>query len=122
MKAGNHRPEVRLKGIAAAPGVARGPAYPLMRGMAIVSCEKVVDPEAEIIFGTAVDDSLNDEVRITVIGTGFTGRQVTMRSVLDGLSMEPKPIRMADLQPEPGMDNLNEADLPTFLRRTFPAR
>ena len=83
---------------------------------------EVVDPEAEIIFGTAVDDSLNDEVRITVIGTGFTGRQVTMRSVLDGLSMEPKPIRMADLQPEPGMDNLNEDDLPTFLRRTFPAR
>ncbi len=48
MKAGNNRPEVRLQGIAAAPGVARGPAYPLMRGMAIVACEKVSDPEAEI--------------------------------------------------------------------------
>ncbi|MFZ9399702.1 MAG: phosphoenolpyruvate--protein phosphotransferase, partial [Opitutales bacterium] len=48
MKAGEHRPEVRLTGIAAAPGVARGPAYPLMRGMAIVACEKVSDPEAEI--------------------------------------------------------------------------
>jgi phosphotransferase system enzyme I (PtsI) len=48
MKAGEHRPEVRLTGIAAAPGVARGPAYPLMRGMAIVACEKVADPEAEI--------------------------------------------------------------------------
>lgn len=46
--AGHNRPEVRLKGIAAAPGVARGPAYPLMRGMAIVSCEKVTDAEAEI--------------------------------------------------------------------------
>ncbi len=48
MKAGNNRPEVRLQGIAAAPGVARGPSYPLMRGMAIVACEKVSDPEAEI--------------------------------------------------------------------------
>ena len=48
MKAEDHRPEVRLTGIAAAPGVARGPAYPLMRGMAIVTCEKVADPEAEI--------------------------------------------------------------------------
>ena len=48
MKAADSRPEVRLKGIAAAPGVARGPAYPLMRGMAIVACEKVTDPEAEI--------------------------------------------------------------------------
>jgi phosphoenolpyruvate-protein kinase (PTS system EI component) len=48
MKAEEPRPEVRLTGIAAAPGVARGPAYPLMRGMAIVACEKVADPEAEI--------------------------------------------------------------------------
>jgi phosphotransferase system enzyme I (PtsI) len=48
MKAGNNRPEVRLQGIAAAPGVARGPAYPLMRGMTIVACEKVPDPEVEI--------------------------------------------------------------------------
>jgi phosphotransferase system enzyme I (PtsI) len=48
MKAEEPRPEVRLKGIAAAPGVARGPAYPLMRGMAIVACEKVADPEAEL--------------------------------------------------------------------------
>jgi phosphotransferase system enzyme I (PtsI) len=48
MKAEDHRPEVRLTGIAAAPGVARGPAYPLMRGMAIVACEKVADPEVEI--------------------------------------------------------------------------
>ena len=48
MKAGNNRPEVRLQGIAAAPGVARGPAYPLMRGMTIVACERVTDPEVEI--------------------------------------------------------------------------
>ena len=83
---------------------------------------EVVDPEAEIIFGTAVDDSLTDEVRITVIGTGFTGRQVTMRNVLDGMSMEPRPIKMADLQGDSGIDSLSEAELPTFLRRTFPSR
>ncbi|RLT35423.1 MAG: cell division protein FtsZ [Chloroflexi bacterium] len=83
---------------------------------------EVVDPEAEIIFGTAVDDSLTDEVRITVIGTGFTGRQVTMRNVLDGISMEPRPIKMADLQGDSGIDSLSEAELPTFLRRTFPSR
>jgi cell division protein FtsZ len=31
-----------------------------------------VDPEAKIIFGTSIDPNLNDEVRITVIATGFT--------------------------------------------------
>ena len=30
-----------------------------------------VDPEANIIFGTVVDESLGDQVRITVIATGF---------------------------------------------------
>ncbi len=30
-----------------------------------------VDPEANIIFGAGLDDSLQDEVRITVIATGF---------------------------------------------------
>ncbi len=32
---------------------------------------KSVDPEATIIFGTVVDESLGDEVRVTVIATGF---------------------------------------------------
>jgi cell division protein FtsZ len=85
---------------------------------------EVVDPEAEIIFGTAIDESLTDEVRITVIGTGFTQtRTVTMRHVLDATAPEPMPIRPADLyQPDAGLEPLSEADLPTFLRRTFPSR
>ncbi|HRC61620.1 MAG: cell division protein FtsZ [Dehalococcoidia bacterium] len=85
---------------------------------------EVVDPEAEIIFGTAVDESLQDEVRITVIGTGFTGvRPAAMRPPRDEpMTADPKPIRLADVQPEPSLDQLTEADLPTFLRRTFPTR
>ena len=88
----------------------------------------VVDPEAEIIFGTAIDESLADEVRITVIGTGFTGnRGITMRSVLDGVVHEPERIRQSDVMPPASnsssdFDTLSEADLPTFLRRSFPSR
>ena len=84
---------------------------------------EVVDPDAEIIFGTAIDESLTDEVRITVIATGFTQtRGVTMRSVLDSIAAEPKPIRIADIQPDPGIEALTELDLPTFLRGTYRAR
>lgn len=32
---------------------------------------QMVDPEANIIFGAAIDDTLADEVQITVIATGF---------------------------------------------------
>ncbi len=31
------------------------------------------DPSAKIIFGTVIDDSLKDEIKITVVATGFDG-------------------------------------------------
>ena len=84
---------------------------------------EVVDPEAEIIFGTAVDDSLSDEVRITVIGTGFSNtRAVTMRNVLDRDEEPRQATRLSDLQADPTFEQLSESDLPTFLRRTYPTR
>ncbi|MDE0573324.1 cell division protein FtsZ [Demequina sp. B12] len=36
-------------------------------------------PEANIIFGTVIDDSLGDELRITVIAAGFDGGMPTVR-------------------------------------------
>ena len=41
-----------------------------------------VDPEANIIFGTVVDESLGDQVRITVIATGFTDANVNKQDEL----------------------------------------
>ena len=41
-----------------------------------------VDPEANIIFGTVVDESLGDQVRITVIATGFSDANVNRQDEL----------------------------------------
>ncbi|MBM3139653.1 MAG: cell division protein FtsZ [Chloroflexi bacterium] len=83
---------------------------------------EVVDPEAEIIFGTSLDEGLSDEVRITVIATGFsTAPRMNIRQVLDGRD-EPKPIKLGEIRGDLTQDPLTEADLPTFLRRTFPTR
>ena len=41
-----------------------------------------VDPEANIIFGTVVDESLGDQVRITVIATGFSDSNVNRQDDL----------------------------------------
>ncbi len=81
----------------------------------------VVDPEAEIIFGTSLDDSLKDEVRITVIATGFSGvKKMPLRHLLDE---HPEPIKLGQIRPDPtASDALTESDLPTFLRRSFPTR
>ena len=39
----------------------------------VVKC--AVDPEANIIFGVANDESMNDEVRIVLVATGFTANK-----------------------------------------------
>jgi cell division protein FtsZ len=39
--------------------------------------QEAADPDANIIFGSVIDPNCGDEVRITVIATGFTTRAVT---------------------------------------------
>ena len=58
-----------------------------------------VDPEAKIIFGTSIDPNLNDEVRITVIATGFTKEKEETPNYFGGINK--KPIYNA---PKFGMD------------------
>jgi cell division protein FtsZ len=41
---------------------------------AVSMAQSAADPDANIIFGSVVDESLGDEVRITVIATGFQAR------------------------------------------------
>lgn len=56
---------------------------------------KSVDPEANIIFGAGIDDEMQDQVRITVIATGFGSAikapqiKMPMRAAND----EPQPAR-----------------------------
>ncbi len=46
---------------------------------------EAVHPEANIIFGTVIDDTLGDEVRVTVIAAGFDGGQPQPRKVDAGV-------------------------------------
>ncbi|MDA8233992.1 MAG: cell division protein FtsZ [Clostridia bacterium] len=64
---------------------------------------QAADPEANIIFGAVIDEAMNEEVRVTVIATGFDHRIV---------QNELKP----DLDLKPFGSN-NEIDIPAFLRR-----
>jgi len=44
--------------------------------------QEAVHPEANIIFGAVIDDTLGDEVRVTVIAAGFDGGEPTTKSTL----------------------------------------
>ena len=49
--------------------------------------EEAVDDEANIIFGTIIDDTLGDEIRITVIAAGFDSGQPPRKQ--PGISARP---------------------------------
>ncbi len=90
-----------------------------------------VDPEANIIFGTVVDESLGDQVRITVIATGFSDANVNRQDQLFGQpsasparSSEPQhaapstsaPTRNIGGTELPNFGN-DQFELPDFLKR-----
>jgi cell division protein FtsZ len=92
---------------------------------------EVVDPAAEIIFGTAIDARLGDEVQITLIATGFA-RPVAVSQIPEqyrrqepdaptggNAPHQPEGERAAPIAavPDPA-----DTELPTFLRRTVAAR
>lgn len=68
-----------------------------------------VGEDADIIWGTAVDDSIGDEMRVTVIATGIdSGPDTSIKNELRG--------KVRDIT----MDDINDAvdyDEPTFIRR-----
>ncbi len=74
---------------------------------------EVVDPAANIIFGTVVDPRVGDEVHITVIATGFTPKASTI-----GDPFETAGSRLRDYN-LPGVSNIEDAELPAFLRRNI---
>jgi len=68
-----------------------------------------VGEDADIIWGTAVDDSIGDEMRVTVIATGIdSGTDTSIKNELRG--------KVRDIT----LDDINDAvdyDEPTFIRR-----
>jgi cell division protein FtsZ len=68
------------------------------------------DQNANVIFGAVIDDTQADQVRVTVIATGF-GAQRRRRA---RASLETAPVtgqRPPEFEPAPG-----DLDVPSFLR------
>ncbi len=75
-----------------------------------------VDPDANIIFGAGLDENLKDEIKITVIATGFD-------SIKQEKTMDKPPVSITNekvkekIVHEPKQFDTDELDIPTFLRR-----
>jgi cell division protein FtsZ len=72
-----------------------------------------VGDEADIIWGQAIDETLGDEMRVTVIATGIDSEKYSRKS----LSRNTKPLRgkVRDITPE-DLQNAAAFEEPTFIR------
>jgi cell division protein FtsZ len=79
-------------------------------------------PEANIIFGAVLDESMDDKIRITVIATGFDAgaqqRPAVVRNVVTRAAepkLAPRAVPVPEFRARPlDTDNL---DIPAFLRK-----
>ena len=69
---------------------------------------QAADPNANIIFGAVIDDNLPDEIRITVIATGFETKDKVKNKKID------KPMEMVFATRDKDKDD--GPDLPSFIR------
>lgn len=87
---------------------------------AISLVHQEADEHANIIFGTVIDETMQEEVKVTVIATGFDEQQVILPETqqpeirTDAYGYRPA-VNQNNVPPvEPKRDNF---DIPTFIRR-----
>lgn len=84
--------------------------------------QRSADPEANIIFGTVIDDSMGDEIQITVIATGFEKEEERRQNsqyeniVADAWRKRNSGSSMSSIS-NTTTDSNGDLDIPTFLRK-----
>jgi cell division protein FtsZ len=83
---------------------------------------EAADEDANIIFGAVIDDNMRDEMKITVIATGFGEESVAVASAASVSTMpagSPRFVqRPSDDLPRPMMNSRSDdLDVPTFIRK-----
>ena len=74
--------------------------------------QRVVDPDANIIFGMVSDSKLENEIKLTIIATGFPTSE----------SMQESEEHIADMLRDALSGDGSQLDVPPFLRRYSKAR
>ncbi len=69
--------------------------------------EEIASPDATVVIGTAIDDTLGDEVRVTIVATGL-GDVVEIAA----------PVKLVETAPRAMGSDYNQYDQPTVIRRT----
>ncbi|GAB7053791.1 MULTISPECIES: cell division protein FtsZ [unclassified Paenibacillus] len=79
------------------------------------------DMEVNMIFGAVIDESLKDEIMVTVIATGFEDKPAANPGArkpagTGNVQQEPSDSRLGNLRPFGGQPSGDQLDIPAFLR------
>ena len=80
-----------------------------------------VSPDVNLIFGSVVDENLGDQVRITVIATGFgdnAGQQAEAPAAAAPKAAAPAAARPSATAARPAAPQKDTFDIPDFLKRS----
>ncbi len=79
---------------------------------------QAADPDANIIFGATIDESMRDQIKITVIATGFDQTKQVLKEyvVPEKKQVEQKPTQISQ-PPVKQEDEEDVFDIPAFLRQ-----
>jgi cell division protein FtsZ len=70
--------------------------------------KQTAHPEANLIFGAVIDDTMEDEIRVTVIATGFDGESLPHAQQMSSTESVELPVLSFDK---------DDLEIPAFLRR-----
>jgi len=81
--------------------------------------QRSVDPEANIIFGAVIDESLDEDIVVTVIATGFEKEEKVGSNVPVGEIVSKAWDKKINSIPTPqeSSNSSNDLDIPSFLRK-----
>ena len=79
--------------------------------------QRSVDPEANIIFGTVIDPTMEDEIQITVIATGFEEPEDTKIPRIDNIVSKTWEKKISSPATQDLGSSQNDLDIPSFLRK-----
>ena len=74
------------------------------------------DPDANIIFGATIDDSMRDQIKITVIATGFDEAKQRLKELSEPIRETPVEEERKEEQ-KPFEDDEDVFEIPAFLRQ-----
>ncbi len=86
--------------------------------------KETAHPDVNLIFGAVIDSNMGDELRVTVIATGFETSRTMHRRVIPRAKSRTEAKTTKDGQElpledefEPAVFDVNDLDIPAFLRR-----